>query len=264
MTRSISATMAPVLERLELDRPDVVTTAALGQLLDEYGVASPTRVVAARLRASGWLLPTEQRGVWEFAPAAQAGPYSSHDPLLPFRAFVSVHSGHSCALTFQVAAWARGLADRVPTRLEVAAGTIRIARQLPRTMTISVFRPVLEAEQVRAVPVLRPESILVHMAAKPNDVRSWASAREWLPAVAAELGGSIMDELRTRPHTVRVRTGYLLQGLRPDIAEAIRDEFGPPDRTWFGRRGEAKRHDRAWRITDTLLPFNPADMGEMA
>ena len=40
------------------------------------GVRTATRTVATRLRERGWLLPTGQRGVWEFAPAAVAGAYS--------------------------------------------------------------------------------------------------------------------------------------------------------------------------------------------
>lgn len=86
-------------------------------------------------------------------------------------------------------------------------------------------------------------------------VRSWASAAEWLPDVAAEVTTAmIVDELQERPKTVAARIGYLLQGLRPDIAEQI---AGPSTKTWFGPRATVIRHDSRWQVADTLLPFDP-------
>jgi len=258
VTRSISPSMAPVLARLELDRPGVVTTGGLSALLDEFGIATPSRIVAARLREAGWLLPTGQRGVWEFVPAAQAGAISSSDPTLAFKAFLSAHPNSDCALTFQAAAWAHGMADRVPSRLEVATPTGALARRLPRSLMPSAFRPVLPTTVLRGVPVLLVESVLVHLAAKPSDLRSWTSAAEWLPALAAELDGKrVLDELASRPQTVCARAGYLLQGLRPEISDAIRDQHGVTSRTWFGPRGPVRRHRNGWQVADTLLPFDP-------
>jgi hypothetical protein len=48
--------------------------------------------------------------------------------------------------------------------------------------------------------------------------------------------------------------GYLLQGLRPDIAGRI---TGPSTKTWFGPRRTVIRHDSRWQVADTLLPFDP-------
>jgi len=96
--------MARVLERLELDRPEIVTTADLDAILADLGITTPTRVAAARLRAAGWLLATGQRGAWEFAPAELAGPYSRHDPVTPLKSFMAGHTNVACALTFQSAA----------------------------------------------------------------------------------------------------------------------------------------------------------------
>lgn len=63
MTRSISSSMAGVLEQLELDQPALVTSAELTRLLEAHGVRTPARIVAARLREEGWLLPTGRRSV---------------------------------------------------------------------------------------------------------------------------------------------------------------------------------------------------------
>lgn len=261
MTRTISPSMAGVLEQLELDQPALVTSADLTQLLDAHGVRTPARIVAARLREEGWLLPTGRRGVWEFAPAAAAGAYSRNDPVTPLRAFLLQRPSARCGLTFQAAAWALGLADRVPVRLEVAAADAVLARQLPSMVTATVFAPHLEYVQHRGVPVLAPESVLVQMTTRPSAVRSWESAREWLPELAAALlWDSLARELDGRTGAVRARTGYLLQGMREDLAERIQTTKTPGGKTWFGPHGSLRRHDARWQIADTILPFDPRQL----
>lgn len=258
MTRSISPALAGVLERLELDQPELVTSEDLARLIEEAGLRTPAKVVASRLRATGWLLATARRGVWEFAPAATAGPYSRQDPVTALRAFLSKRPLARCALTFQAAAWAQGVADRAPARLEVAAADRELVRQLPHTVMASVFAPHLEYIQRRGVPVLQPASVVVHMTSRPNVVRSWESAREWLPGLAVELDGDeLARELDGRPATVSARTGYLLQGMRPDLADRIAMANPSRSKTWFGSRGPLRRHDSQWQIADTILPFDP-------
>lgn len=254
-----------MLGLLELERPDLVTTNDLAKMLSGAGIATVPRVFAARLRAKGWLLPTARRGVWEFAPAALAGPYSSGDPLLGFRAFLAKHFNAPCALTFQAAAWAQGLADRVPARPEVAVATPVLTPRLPDGLDSSVFAPNLPVRQVRGVPTLAPASIIVHMCTKPSVVRSWTSSVEWLPAVTAETSWpDLLHELAGRPATVRTRTGYLLQGLRPEIADQIEQRLQLSGTTWFGPRTSVLRRDRRWQVADTLLPFNPKSLEAVA
>jgi transcriptional regulator with AbiEi antitoxin domain of type IV toxin-antitoxin system len=254
MTRTIPASLAPVLEQLELEQADLVTMARLDELVRAVGVGTQTRTVAARLRERGWLLSTGQRGVWEFAPAAVAGAYSRGGPTRLLRAALA-RTEIVCGLTFQAAAWSLGLADRAPARVEVAAADDRAAGQLPADLDVSVFKPRLPYDKAKGVPVLGPASVLAHMAATPTRVRSWASAVEWLPDVAAEVSvDDVLTELDERAATVSARLGYLLQGLRPDIAERI---AGPRTKTWFGPRRSIVRHDSRWQIADTLLPFDP-------
>jgi AbiEi antitoxin C-terminal domain len=261
LTRAIPPSLAPVLGELELSGADLVTAAQLDAILRAAGVRTETHIVAARLRDLGWLLPTGRRGVWEFAPAAVAGPYSrgGHTRLLRS---VLAKTEVACGLTFQAAAWAQGLADRAPTRVEVAAATAQDARRLPDDLDVTVFAPRLGYITAKAVPVLRPASILAHMATKPAQVRSWVSALEWLPDVAAEaLAADVLAELRDRPATVAARLGYMLQGLRPDIAGQITN---PSTKTWFGPRRPVVRHDSQWQIADTLLPFDPRSLEAVA
>jgi hypothetical protein len=102
------------------------------------------------------------------------------------------------------------------------------------------------------------ESVLMHMTAKPGAVRSWTSALEWLPELATELSWQPLSlELTDRPAATRARTGYLLQGMRPDLATAIQGLGRLHGKTWFGTRGHLLRHDNTWQIADTSLPFDP-------
>jgi hypothetical protein len=242
------------LEQLELEEADLVTMSHLDELVRSAGIGTQTRIVAARLRERGWLLVTGQRGVWEFAPAAVAGAHSRSGPTRLLRAALAGRD-ITCGLTFQAAAWALGLADRAPARVEVAASDERSAALLPTGLDVSVFEPRLPYRAAKGVPVLGPASVLSHMAASPARVRSWVSAVEWLPEVAAEATvDDVLAELDGRPATVGARLGYLLQGLRPDIAGRIE---GPTTKTWFGPRRKVVRHDSRWQVADTILPFDP-------
>ncbi|WP_203794863.1 type IV toxin-antitoxin system AbiEi family antitoxin [Actinoplanes derwentensis] len=177
---------------------------------------------------------------------------------MPLRAFLAQRPSARCALTLQTAAWAHGAADRVPNRIEIAAATADLAKQLPATTTASVFAPYLDPQELRGVPVLTRESVLTHMATSPRAVRSWASALEWLPNLAAETSWDRLSlELAGRPTATIARLGYLIQGLRPDLATAIHG-LGPlRGKTWFGARGPLLHHDNAWQVADTILPFDP-------
>lgn len=257
--------MAGILEQLELEQPLLVTTAELAHLADAHGVRTPAKVIAARMRERGWLLPTARRGVYEFAPAAVAGPFSRHDPVTPLRAFLATEPAARVALTFQAAAWAHGIARRVPSRIEVAAAKPALAKRLPVVVDASVFDPRLPYEGAKGVPVLAFESILVHMAGHPTDVRSWPSALEWLPEVAGAASWLDLDtELRGRPVSVCARTGYLLSGLRPDLADRVRRTTTLRGKTWFGPRRALVRHDARWEVADTILPFDPRRLEPVA
>ncbi|MDT8368272.1 MAG: hypothetical protein RQ745_03635 [Longimicrobiales bacterium] len=88
-SRSISSTLAILLEELELDRPKTVTLEKISELAEVHGIRTPPRIPAHRLAQKGWLLDTRVAGVWEFAPADRAGAISDAAPLLTFRAFLA-------------------------------------------------------------------------------------------------------------------------------------------------------------------------------
>lgn len=258
LTRIIPPALAPVVARLELDRPQLVGVDGLTSLLNDLGIEASAYSVAQRLRDYGWLLPTSVRGVWEFAPGELAGAISSGDALLPLKAIITRFPDLKCGLTFQSAAWAYGLADRVPSRIEVAFATERPPIAARRSLAAFSFKPVLPYSWIDSTPALAVESILVHMALQPTSVRSWSGALEWLPNLAFEaVPDRILEELAGRAGTVSARMGYLLSGLRPDIARSIHERFPPTSRTRFGPRTPSTRSNEFWLMTDTLLPFDP-------
>jgi len=256
MARTLPRSIAPVVEVLELEQAPLVTIEQLESIMDAIGLEGIPRKVAAELRSRGWLLATAKTGVWEFAPAAHAGSYGFGDPTVDLKAALLRRPDRKCALTFQSAAWAHGLADRVPAQLEVVVEERADAKALARVGDVTRFVPNLGTSVLGGVPVLAPESVLVHMATNPRAVR-WQSAMEWMPDVAAEANSErILKELNDRPRAVRVRLGYLLQGVRPDIARLFVSDV--VNKVWFGPRGKLRRHDQAWLIADTLLPLDPA------
>lgn len=231
---------------------------ALRELVERHRVATPPNVVAARLRANGRLLATPTRGVWEFAPAAHAGPIGHANPTLPLAAALAANPGLRAALTHTGAAWAHGYADRTPARLDVA---VPHASHPPAGLAcatrVAYFDARLPTERLKGVPVLAPASLLAHLSESPTAVRSWTTVTQWLPELAGGLEcETLLRELEGRTTATRVRAGYLLAGLRRDLAELVRHEVGPVVR--FGPRdGDVRRHDSTWRVNDTALPSGP-------
>lgn len=260
MARSIPIYLSSFLEELELARPELVTLDDIKKLAKKYNVNTSASLIAARLREKGWLIKTTQQGVWEFAPAEVAGAYSGLDPLLPIKAFALANPTTEYALTFQTAAWALGFADRVPVRIEVAFAAqpkVKVSEQISST----TYKSNLATSTVKGVKVLAPEAIIVNLVNRPGSVRSWSSVQEWIPDIAYEIDASaILEELQGRAAATWARAGYLLQGMRPDVADSIRQVFTPTSKVKFGRKDKAKRNDEHWMVSDAALSFDPRDM----
>ncbi len=257
-TRTLPRSLAPVVERLELDQPEFITLEELAAIAHENGLRTAPALIAHRLRERGWLLSTGLRGVWEFAPGSSAGPFSKGGPLLPLQAALALEPELDVAVALSSAAWAFGLSDRAPETLELAIPPgIYPPAGLARQTRICRFRGTLRPETLRGVPVQRAETTLIHMAARPNQVRSWGGVREWIGDLVAEARErDIHAELHGRPRSVRARLAYLLQGLWPALATQLRDDNVA--KIWFGPRRNLRRHSEQWHIADTVLPFDPA------
>lgn len=261
MARTIPRGLSGILEELELERPRLVMMSQLADICERRGVRTPAKVVASRLRERGWLLPTSQRGVWEFAPAELAGAYSSADPLLSLKVYAAARPTDRFALAAQTAAWALGFADRLPSTLDAAF--IRMPASVPDGVRASAYEPNIPTIRTKGLTALAPESIVVHMVQRPSAIRSWRSVGEWLPDIAYEIDTArAVEELSGRPRSVSARAGYLLQGMRPDVAEAIMEICPPRSKVRFGT-GLAIRNDEKWQVSDCVLPFDPRKMEEV-
>lgn len=266
-SRTLPRGLAPIVEQLEMEQDRLITSRDLEQIRLRTGIATPTNVLAARLRQRGWLLETSRRGVYEFAPGSHAGALSSGQVTLPLQAVLRARPELIAGLALQSAAWAFSLADRAPSRLEVAvadrSAVAGVARLLRNEARVLAFSPQLPWEHRRGVPVMVAESVLVHMASRPRDVRSWSSALEWLPDLAAELDlGRLQIELDGRAAAAATRAAYLLSGLRPDLAGFIPTHGH--GKVYFGPRAPLRRHDAALQVADTVLPFDPRTLEPVA
>lgn len=261
MARTISKSMAGILEDLELNGKTYVTLEELSELAKRHDVHTESSIIASRLKKSGWLLPTGQRGVWEFASASMAGPYSKKDPLMDIRAFKLLHPELECYVCLQTAAWTLGLADRVPAHKELAFSQIP-RKQIPESINAYAYYPTLDIRNVRGVSCLAPESIIVHLATKPDMVQSWESVMEWLPDVVYDSEAvNLLTEIADRNDSVKRRTGYLLQGMYPEASNAIYDSIPKPiSKIRFGARKPSIRNDEKWKVSDTALPFSTKEM----
>lgn len=258
MARPIPAHLAPLVEQLELDRPQIVTLDQLAEMMRALGIRGVPRRVAFRLRQHGWLLSTDVRGAYEFAPAERAGPISEGDALLGVRAVLVDNPALPIAAALGTALALQNITDRGPDTPELA---LAMAHTVPRPLRradvrILHFDWTLPTQRISGIPVHRPATVLVHLAHRPSAVRSWAAVLEALPdIVAAAPQGEIAKELRDRPHATHVRLAYLTQSVAPALASAL--GITPTGKVWFGPRGPLLRHDAAWNVADTILPFAP-------
>lgn len=259
-SRTLGPALAKVVEELELDQPVVVTLNDLADILQRRAIRTGPVEVARRLRDRGWLLETAQRGVYEFAPGAHAGPYGHGDPFVDLRAFLA--NEPQGAITARAAAclhsavWLRGFSDRAPNKHELAVPRgVRVPKALSSAYRVVRFDAELEPEMLEGVPVQRPASLLVHLASRPSDVRSWTVFVDALPDLvtgtsAEELG----REIRSRSGATRARLGYLLEGQNTDHLHLT--DLGvvrPAGTIWFGPRDGKVHYDARWNIADTTL-----------
>lgn len=260
--RTLSRGLAQLVAGLELRQPTLVTVDDLARFADESGLRTPAKVLAGRLREAGWLLPTGQRGVYEFAPGAHAGPYGHGDPFIDLRAAMLVGHG-SATLALGSALWLHGLADRAPDRHEVAVPVnTAVPESIKRRMRVVHFSAHLDPAILEQLPVHQPATILAHLATKPGDVQSWTTFAEALPELAER--SSVHDlekELHRRPSAVRPRLAYLLCGVAPTIADLLQPSR-PAQVTWFGRSRVSRRFDKRFNVADGQLPFDPRELAD--
>jgi predicted transcriptional regulator of viral defense system len=259
LTRTLPSTLAPVVETLELDAPQVVTTTELRALITEAKIRTDPYVTIHRLAEHGWLLPTGVRGVWEFAPAAHGGPIGHADPFLVLRAQLAATPGLDVRLALESALWQHGIADRVPGRHVVAVPSKNDApTALRRAYTLSWFRSRLPAARIGGLPIAAAETTLVQLAHAPSAVTNWGLILNCLADLVAVVDhDQVRDEAVARSNATLARLAY----LTAPFSEALATSLAVEDQgtVWFGPRTQVRRTDARWNIADTILPRAPAE-----
>lgn len=160
------------------------------RIAQRRGLETDAAKIADGLRSRGWLLKTDWKGIREFAPGAHAGPYGRGHP---FRSVVAARLAEprlNIAVCLNSALWAHGLLDGTPDRSEVAVPQLTdVPKALARGCRVALFEARLRTVQHRDVPVHPPVAVLVHLAGRPFDDRSWRTVLDTLP----ELVGAVLE-----------------------------------------------------------------------
>ncbi len=255
-TRSIPVSTAPVLEELELEQPKLVTKNLLRELAARRQVELPDAELVERLRRHGWLLDLTTRGVWEFAPAARAGPLGSGDPFIELRATLLRRPELAVAVAAESAAWLHGLAGRQPGRHAIAAPA-----KLELPPALSSFRTVrhfarLPAEMLDGLPAWRVSSLLSQMAARPATYRDWPNVEDWLADAVADVDLSeVREELRGLKRSAWARAAYLLsRGGRDEAGQELIVTAPPGNGPYYlGSRDRRGHFDARYDVVDSNL-----------
>ncbi|MGH7556889.1 MAG: type IV toxin-antitoxin system AbiEi family antitoxin [Gemmatimonadota bacterium] len=257
-TRSIPASLASVLEELELERPAIVTKETLGRLIERAGLEQDPGQVASRLQSQGWLLTLRTRGAWEFAPASRAGPIGSGDPFIELKATLSRRPGLPVAVAYDSAAWLHRLSQRVPTRHVLAIPSGENVPHALRMYRVTRQWGRLDFIEIQSLPVWRMETLITLIGAQPQSFRDWPNIGKWLSEACDRLEPRLLlSELERRPRSTWMRTGYILEaGGGIAIADHLRT-LAPPGRGPFylGSRDGSGRYDKKWEVMDSLLRF---------
>jgi hypothetical protein len=252
--RPTTPALSRLLELLELEQPRVVTRRDIERYADQAGVEWPSKLLLQRLRERGWLLDLKTRGVWEFAPAARAGAYSSGDPLIELRATLARNPDAPFAVAAESAAYLLGYASRRPDPDVVSVSADVTVPPALREYRVVHWQPREPLEHRDQLPVWAPTTLLAFMATKPALYRDWPNAGEWLPrAAAAASADRLCRELNGRPRSSWARAGYLLSvGGKSDSALQILahapEGAGP---YYLGSRSRPGRHSKTFDVIDS-------------
>lgn len=255
-TRHIPTRLAPVLEELELEQPQIVTKEYLADILSRTDVTMSTAEVAERLQRQGWLLSLRTRGAWEFAPASRSGSIGAGDPFIEFRATLARRSDFRAAVAYDSAAWMNNLSRRPPIRHVIAINPDYNTPHALRDLRITRNWAELDPVKIDNLPVWRIESLIVLMCTYPNAYRDWPNTGSWLGEGVEQLDAkSVLQELEGRPRATWARTGYLLEtacdhSLGARIYQLMPAGRGP---VYFGKRTAPAQYNKRWQVVDSLL-----------
>lgn len=256
-SRQASASVAGVLQELELRQPKVVSGALLSEVIAAAGSGLTKAAAAERLVREGWLSPLRTRDAWEFVPASRAGRYPSGDPWIELRAVLVTKPDAPVALAFASAIWELGYTSHQPTRPTFAHRPgWRPPRSLNAARSVS-FDWRLPGWDKDGLRVWQPATAVVAAANRPDCQDDWGNADDWLPeTLRATTPADVLAEAEGRGMATLARLGYFAEWSgRHDIADAVRSRL--PDLlpvTFLGPRQPRGRWVKGWRLYDSLLP----------
>ena len=209
--RTITPTLAGVLEELELEQPGFVTMQDIERLGRAAGVTWSPALLARRLRERGWLLDTGVRGVWEFAPASRAGTFGAGDRLAVFRAVLSRDPESGYQVAEESAAFLLGYSSRPPAKEVIAALPGANVPPALRSGRVVRWQSKLEPASVSGLPVWRVETLLAAMSARPSSYGDWPNVGDWITAAVGDADlADLRLELKGKARAAWARASYLL------------------------------------------------------
>lgn len=217
--RAITRGLAPLLEVLELDQPQVVTTADLAAIAADVALDWAPRDIARRLVEGGWLLPLITRGAWEFAPAARAGAFGAGDPFIELRATLRKRPDSPFVVAAESAAYLLGLSSRRPDP-EVIGAPVG-ARTTPALEGFRVVRwqPVAPPVAKDGLPTWAVETLVAFLSSKPARYKDWPNVPEWIRSAFQGLDVDMLKrELSGEARSSWMRAAYLAQRVGADEA----------------------------------------------
>lgn len=250
------ADLIQVVNALHAERAEVVTTGRL----ETFEVPRTADEIARSLRRNGWLEPLRTRGAWSFTPTLSPLHIGEFREL---RAWLRANSGRGVCIGGKSAAQVRGWLRRptAPTigvprceRLPISLGSYRVCR----------WEPQVPLDEVHGLPVWKPETLVVFMAARPSKF-SWDGISDWIWEACDGLREqTLVAELNGRPRSVWMKTAHLVnEGERDDLAQSVADAAprsgkGPYVFGYRERDGASLAVDPRWiaqfEVMDYVLP----------
>lgn len=254
--RRIPRGLAPIVEDLELNQPQIVSLSHLEELREQAHAGSSAQDIAKRLVEHGWLLPLRARGMYEFAPAARAGRYSAGDPFAELRATIARRPDLPVAVAHESAAWLHSLSPRLPVRNVLALPpNVDVPRALSEfriVRTHAANNPV----EINKLPVWGIETLLTMMADRPSSFRDWPNARGWLRDAVDQISPVLIEREADHLSTAAVaRLAYLMMhgGNKELAGELIKRHGLPPGPVYFGADRRNGVFDKRFNVIDSVL-----------
>lgn len=215
--RTITKGLAPLLEILELEQPQVVTTADLAAIAADVGLGWAPRNIARDLVERGWLLPLVTRGAWEFAPAARAGALGAGDPFVELRATLRKRPDSPFVVAAESAAYLLGLSSRRPDPEVIGAPAGERTTPALEGFRVVRWQPAALTHVKDGLPTWRVETLIAFLSSKPARYQDWPNVPEWIRSAFLGLDVDILkQELSSEARSSWMRAAYLAQRAGAD------------------------------------------------